>query len=179
MSANNHSNTQQPARRVRGESAWRSPWVWGMFILVAVMLIANLALIYFGATTSTGLVVEDFYDRGKNYFNDAGKHRDEQKRLGWQMNLQAPDVPTLGLAQPYRITVVDRDGYPVSNAQVELAVFRPNDAKKDFTVVLTEMERGKYSSNVTFDWPGNWDLLVSVKHGTDHLDIARRIFVEK
>jgi hypothetical protein len=45
-------------------AAWRNPWIWGMLGLGAAVLLANGVLVFYSLSTSPGLVVEDFYERG-------------------------------------------------------------------------------------------------------------------
>lgn len=159
--------------------AWKSPWVWGIAAIVAATLTANFVMISIGLNTHPGLVVDDFYARGKNYFNTEAKRHEDLNRLGWQMQLVTPAAFKLNEQQPYHFTVRDKDGYPVKGAEVEFSAFRPNDSKSDFSLGMMEVRAGEYVTEVAFTLPGNWDLIVTAKHGEDKMDIAQRIFIEK
>ena len=171
-------NMNSEKRQINEGSAWRSPWVWGMLGLVAVMLSVNIFMIVMGFRTNTGLVVEDFYDRGKNYFHSEVKRLSDNERLGWQLKLEAPATPLLDANQTYRLKLSDAQGYPLGSARVMMEIFRPNDATRDFAVAMTEEGQGEYSVPVTFPLPGNWDLLITAIKGEDKMDLAQRIFVK-
>ena len=171
MKSDDHSNDFVPA--------WKSPWVWGIALIVVTTLIVNFVMITIGLNTHTGLVVDDFYAKGKTYFNAEAKRFDDATRLGWQMKLNTPSLMNVGVQQSIQFLVTDKDGYPVKGADVEFSAFRPNDAKKDFSYGMMEIKDGQYVTEVAFPLPGNWDLIVTARSGDDQMDIAHRVFVEK
>ncbi len=159
--------------------AWKSPWVWGMAILVTTMLVVNFTMITIGLNTHTGLVVDDFYAKGKAYLHEEVKHNEAEKRLQWRMVLKEPSTPKLNQLQQYQFILKDKQGEPISDAEVDLYVYRVNDASKDFSMRMKEIRAGVYVAEAEFKLPGHWDLIVSaVKSEEDQLDLARRIFVQ-
>lgn len=176
------SETVQDRARVRDPNfvpAWKSPWVWGMALGVLVMVGANVVMITIGMNTHPGLVVSDFYDRGKNYFNAEQKRVDEASRLGWKLDFKLPEQPKYNVAQTYDMAVIGGDGYPLANAEVMLEAFRPSDESKDFSVPLIAKGNGTYGAEVVFPLPGNWDVIVTVKRNSDKQDLAKRVIVGK
>lgn len=159
--------------------ARRSPWVWGIGAIILATLCANFTMIFIGVSTHPGLVVDDFYARGKNYFNAEVKRIEDENRLGWKLNVIPPGVKKMDVTQKYRLVALDRDGRPVTGASAELAAFRPSDAAQDFTVPMMEVGAGEYVAEINFTRPGKWDLIATVQRGEDKLDVAQRIFVEK
>lgn len=159
--------------------ARRSPWVWGIGAIILATLCANFTMIYVGLNTHPGLVVEDFYARGKNYFNAEVKRVEDENRLGWKLDVIPPGVMKMNVTQKYRLVVLDREGYPVSGGTAELAAFRPSKASGDFSLPMMETGGGEYQAEVNFTKPGKWDLIVTVQRGDDRMDVAQRIFVEK
>lgn len=159
--------------------AWKSPWVWGIVLGISTMIVVNVTMITMGTQTHPGLVVDDFYDKGKNYFENENKRKEDAARLGWVMELQIPDIPKMNNPQQYGIHVKGPDGNPLANAEVKLNAYRTNSSSKDFSVPLKYMGEGLYASDVAFTLPGKWDLIVAVSHGEDTLDVAKRISVEK
>ncbi len=164
--------------RERDGSAFRSPWVWGWIAMVVVVFLANLTMVVIARVTSPGLVVRDYYEKGKNY-NKTLKARAAEDALGWNATITSPDG--LLVDRPSRITfsVVDSKGRPVDADYVELHSFRPSDAGADFSVPLTEISPGVYEGSVVYPLPGIWDIIVSVKRGDDTFESPQRIFIDK
>lgn len=180
MSSNSQENNK-PLHRPDEEytPGWKSPWVWGMAGMIVVMICVNMFMIYVGSISAHGLVVDDFYDRGKNYFEAEGDRQETANRLGWKMDLLVPVEPRMNTPQNYRLKVVDSDGYPIPDVTVEFLAFRLDNAKQDFVMKMSAESTTMYSTKANFSLPGHWDLLLVVKQGEDEMDIAKRIFIEK
>jgi nitrogen fixation protein FixH len=164
-------------KRVK-ESAWRNPWVWLLIGILGTTLIVNGTLITIAFLSPPGLVVEDYYDKGKDYFYNQAQLKKERARLGWVLSLDLPPEPKINISEAYLVRVVDASGRPVSGAQAEFAAFRPTEHGRDFTQPMRDVGGGFYATDVSFKQPGNWDLIVTVQQGDDKLDIAKRIFVK-
>ncbi|MCF6236803.1 MAG: FixH family protein [Gammaproteobacteria bacterium] len=180
MSSNNQENNKSSHRS--GEEytpGWKSPWVWGMTGLIVVMICVNMFMIYMGSKTAHGLVVDDFYERGKNYFEAEGDRQETENRLGWKMNLLVPAEPRMNTPQNYRLKVVDSDGYPIPDTTAQFLAYRPDNVNQDFSMEMSVESKTMYSAKVSFPLPGHWDLLIVVKQGEDEMDIAKRVFIEK
>jgi len=160
------------------ESAWQSPWVWLLAGIMGTAVLVNGVLITLAFVYPPGLVVDDYYERGKNYLYHQAKVKDDIARLGWELQLDLPKAPKIGGSDPYMLRVLDRDGVALEGASVEFAAFRPVESGFDFVRPMRDIGAGFYSANVGFDRPGNWDLIVTAQVGEDELDIAQRIFVK-
>lgn len=179
--SSNQTGNNKPSQRVDEEytPGWKSPWVWGMASGIVIMICVNMFMIYVGSISAHGLVVDDFYDRGKNYFEAEGDRRETESRLGWKLDLLPPVEPRMNIQQNYRLKVVDSDGYPIPDVSVEFFAFRLDNSKKDFSMKMSEESKTMYSAKATFPFPGHWDLLVVVKQGEDEMDVAQRVFIKK
>jgi len=160
------------------ESAWRNPWVWLLVGIMGTTLIVNGVLIAIAFLSPPGLVVEDYYEKGKEYFYNQAQLREETVRLAWKLNLDLPPAPKINISEAYLVRVVDSIGEPVSGAKVEFAAFRPIESGRDFFQPMREVGAGYYATDVSFKLPGKWDLIITVQQGEDKMDIARRIFVK-
>ena len=156
----------------------KNPWLRGVLAIVAVTLLANVVFISLAFISSPNLVVKDYYEQGKEYFH-AQVERDEIKQLGYRLHLMAPATPKLGIAQPYRLYVVDPDGKPWNRGEGTLFAYRPNDASKDFQQPLLRSDTGMFAAEVNFPMAGNWDLIAQIYVDNKKLDVAQRVFVEK
>ncbi len=167
------------AKTIKQEAAWQSPWVWLLAGIMGTTLIVNGTLITIAFMSPPGLVVDDYYDRGKAYLYNQARHEEDVQRLAWDLILDLPKVPAINKSESYLIRAVDSDGVPISGADVEFAAFRPVEHGHDVIVPMREAGAGYYAADVAFSRPGNWDLIITVKQGDDQLDIAKRIFVKK
>ena len=158
--------------------AWKSPWVWGIGIIVVTTLVVNFTMITIGLNTHPGLVVDDFYAKGKAYLHEEVKRNEAEERLQWRMLLQPPNVPTINQLQQYQFILKDKRGEPINSAEVKLFAYRVNDASKDFSIPMNEIRSGVYAAEIKFTLPGHWDLIVSASRSEeDKLDLAQRIFI--
>ena len=154
---------------------FKNPWFLGILALVAVALAGTIWMAVIAGQTSPGLVSEDYYEKGNNYFNEAPKT--EQGPV-WRLNLMAPPTPVTGQSQVYRLYVIDEAGKPVTTAQVRLYAYRPSDANADFEVKMTQADVGTFTAPVTFNLPGTWDLIAQVKSNGRSFDITQRVFIK-
>ncbi|MBA1446863.1 MAG: FixH family protein [Gammaproteobacteria bacterium] len=156
-------------------SAWRSPWVIGWVAMVAIFFTMNLIMIFLTVNNDSGLVVEDFYERGQDY------EKNMLKRLardpGWQMEVQLPKKIEIDQSVLCRFVVKDKMGEAVTPDAVILYVYRPSNAKQDFSIPMKAVEPGVYETQVSFPLIGAWDMLVSAKLGEDEFNTPKRVGV--
>lgn len=172
-------NRQDKTKHPDYVPAWKSPWVWGIGLGIMTMLGANITMIMIGTNSHPGLVIGEYYDKGKYYFENENKRKADMERLGWVMELQKPAQAVEHQPQPYAVLVKGKDGYPLPHAQATLEAFRPSDSKQDFSVPLKDLGNGLYGADIAFSQPGKWDVIVTVSKGEDKLDIAERINIGK
>ncbi len=156
----------------------KSPWLLGIIGIILIALMVNAGMAFVAVKSSPGLVVKDYYERGKNYFRAEVKQKNIDA-LGMRLQILAPSHIILGKSQIYRFYVMNADGSPVVDGQATLLAFRPSDAGKDFQVKLPMSEAGMFSASISFDLPGVWDLIAQVKTNGNTFDIAKRINVSK
>ncbi len=162
---------------MKNNSALRNPWVIGWLGMILVVLTANVVMITIAYKTSPGLVAEDYYDRGKNYDKTVAK-RVAEKALNWNTELFIPSEIKANHPSNYQLFAKDKQGKPIRAEKVSLFAFRPSDADADFSVIMEEDEGvlGRYSGSVSFPLPGVWDIIVSIRLGTEQFETYRRIF---
>ena len=167
------------AKVVKQESAWQNPWVWTLAGIMGVTLVVNAVMITLAFNTSTGLVVDDFYNKGKRYFYEEAQRQEAAARLGWQLTLDTPNPPRLNSTETYVFRALDRTGTPLIGARAHIDAFRPTNAELDFDMPMREISDGIYTAQIDFANPGKWDLIITIQKGEDRLDLARRIFVKE
>lgn len=160
------------------QSAWRSPWVLAWLALVLLVLCVNLTMVYFAMTTSPGLVVDNFYDRGQDFENSMVSR--QARNPGWTMRADIPGDVTKDKAATVRFFVVDKVGQPVTPDSVTFYAYRPSDAAMDFSVPMTvEPETKGFVADVTFPLFGAWDTLIAVRTGEDEYSVGNRVSVAR
>jgi len=155
-----------------------NPWVIGWFAIISVFLGVNIIFIVFAVTSNPGLVVEDYYEQGRQYEKNAIKMMAMQNKLQWESKLEIPETVALNQTDTYRFIATDARGLPISNADVKIIAYRPSDASADFTTILQPTGPGLYQAALSFPLPGVWDLNVKVQRGEDRLEMVQRLFVQ-
>lgn len=156
----------------------RNPWVIAWFGIVATFLIVNGIFVVFAVTSSPGLVVNDYYEQGRQFEKNAMKLMAMHKKLQWQSKLEIPEAVVLNTPDTYRFSAVDSRGVPIKDADVQVVAYRPSDANADFSTNLQAVAPGRYEASLSFPLPGVWDLNVKVKRGADHYELVRRLSVQ-
>lgn len=157
--------------------ALKNPWVLGMLGFLVVFLTANFIFIYLAFKQPPNLVVDNFYERGKAYaMKEAAL--DQEKQLGWSGVVMAPSDSRVNQRQPYEVLIQGKNSAGLDLDSVTLYAYRPSDMDADFSVEMNKMSAGRYSADVAFDLPGNWDLIVEAKRGEDEFLITRRIYID-
>jgi nitrogen fixation protein FixH len=153
--------------------AWKSPWVIVWIALVIAVLGMNALMVYLAVVTSPGLVVEDYYERGQRY--EHTMFSEKARDPGWVLSADFPEDIGARETTPIRAFLVDKAGRPVTPDSVQLFVYRPSDATRDFSVVMSEEAPGRYKAEVSFPLVGAWDTLVAARDGDDEYHIGQRI----
>ncbi len=157
--------------------AMRNPWAIAWLAVVAVFLSVNILFFIVAWATSPGLVVQDYYEQGRQYERNALKIMEAQNRLHWETRLEIPQSIVQGSADVYRFSAVDSRGLPIKGASVELFAYRPSDAGADFHTPLAEIAPGLYQADVGFPLLGVWDLQVKAQRDEDAYQMSHRISV--
>ncbi|MBK1621073.1 hypothetical protein CKO42_22145 [Lamprobacter modestohalophilus] len=157
------------------DSAWRSPWFLGWIGLVVVVVVVNATMITLAFVTNPGLVVDDYYERGRDVERSLTTRRAEAP--GWTMSLDTPADVAAKTPTMVRFYVVDSVGQPVRPDQVTYYAYRPSDPSADFSLPMVEEAPGRYAAEVTFALSGLWDTLVAAQTGGQEIAFDQRIGV--
>jgi len=156
----------------------KNPWLKGILAVVGVTLVVNIGFISYAFIFPPNLVVQDYYERGKNYFHDE-RVREEAAATAWRLQLLLPNSLKVNKTDISRLYVMDHQGKPIHAGKVILSAYRPSDASHDFDVELKLTDDGTYTAPVSFPLPGHWDLIARIDVNGQHFDTAQRIFVQK
>jgi len=157
------------------KSWYKSPWVIGWLLLVATVLGVNIYMIMQSMNEFPGLVVDDFYERGQDYEENIHKKLDNNNL--WKTSF---DYQQIHLNQPADIqfVITDQQGNTANIEKMTLYLYRPANAKKDFSLPMKATEKiNTWHTSVTFDSKGKWDMLVSVIIDGKEANYGESIFV--
>jgi len=166
------------APRQNANNPWRNPWVIGWIALIVVVLLANVTMVSLAVITNPGLVVKDYYERGRAY----AETRAAQARTraeGWEVRLDLPQPIVRGVPVGLRVAAIDERGLPVNASRAQFFAYRPADANADFDLPMATEAPGVVGAEVIFPLPGIWDLIVQVESRGRVYDLARRISVRR
>jgi len=145
------------------------PWLFviGMLVVVAV----NGALVYFAATTWSGIAVDKAYERGLAY-NQALSVQAKETALGWAVEAR---LRTDGPEPVLVVKAADRNGRPLTDLQIESTVERPLGAPETRHLTLSPIERGTYAAPLPSLESGQWDAHLAIARGDERLHVTQRL----
>jgi nitrogen fixation protein FixH len=153
------------------KAALRNPWVWAVIGLIVVVLAVNITFVLYSANSSRSTLVEqDYKTKDRKANEELLKELREQQSLAWQTTIKKPKALVMNTPTSYEISVVDRDGKPVSGA-MEVEAYRASDASRDFTTAFKEVAPGSYQGFINFPLKGYWELRIHLKRGEDEFRV--------
>jgi nitrogen fixation protein FixH len=156
-------------------AARKGSWIPWIFVAgFGVVLSANAIMIYFAATTWTGIAVNRSYDKGLHY-NRNLEAATRMEALGWQASIET-DL-TGDLAGTVKVAVTEDGGAPLYRADVVVEFERPTHEGYDFSLPLQPMGSGVYSAPFAAPLAGLWDLRLIVSRDEDLYVTTERVFL--
>jgi len=160
------------------KSAFKSPWVWTIFGLFAVIFTVNYGFISAALQTSPGLVNEKYYKHGLQQNKTDELYRAQAAR-GWKVELNIPRPWKANADVLASLVVMDKYSNPVTGGSGEITAYRPSDATADITYELVETNKpGVYKTPMNLPLKGAWDINILFKRGDDTHMLNERIFAK-
>jgi nitrogen fixation protein FixH len=180
-------SSQRDARKRAGEEPgtgihWAPATITGFFLFIIIadsmfIMVATKGVNYemaqwllpkprSGATVSSnfpGTVSHDFQEKEAQYNAYLNRVREQSER-GWQVKKGWLGEPQVGKAGMFRVTVKDKHGEPVSNAEVRGSFMRPGNSKLDQDFSMEEKAPGDYFAVLTLTEQGTWNLTLKINH---------------
>jgi len=157
--------------------AWKNPWFLGIVATIAVFFLVNIIFIVFAVTSNPGLVVDDYYEKGREFENNVVTRLTARNKLNWQTKLEIPSVVYNHATETFRFSAVDSRGLSIEEADVSIIAYRPSDASADFSQALEPVAPGLYQAQLQFSLAGVWDINLKVTRGSDKFYQSQRIHV--
>ncbi|MEZ5542050.1 MAG: FixH family protein [Pseudomonadota bacterium] len=126
---------------------YQEPWVWLLIALPLTAVVGGMITIYLAVTTSDGLVVDDYYERGKAINQDLARD-DAARRYGLSANLVLYQGNTLRL----QLSAINGN-WPET---VSLSLLHPTRAGHDQAVRLRHTGAGSYQGTIEPPAEGHW-----------------------
>ena len=149
----------------------RNPWPLAMIGLIIVVLGVNGTFIWLASHNRSTLVDRDYSTKDRKSNAAVLSGLQEQKALAWKAAIKQPRAIVMGSPAAYEISVVDREGVPISGT-VEVVAYRASDESKDFSTVFREVFPGNYQGYVRFPLKGYWELRIHIKRGKDTFEVG-------
>ncbi|RJQ53496.1 MAG: hypothetical protein C4526_06455 [Nitrospiraceae bacterium] len=143
-----------------------------IIIVTIIGLSAVIGSIIVGGMVFDGVVVEKPYEKGLDW----DKRRNEKAESGWNVGIEDKIFRT-GDNDIY-FSVLDKDGGPLTNAQIAVAISRPSTTAYDKSFETSVRRDGKYIASINFPLYGYWDLKISVTREKRNVVFEERIYVE-
>lgn len=158
-------------------NVWKNPFVIAWLVILTIVLAVNFFMVSMAIVTNPGLVVDDFYEQGKNM----DKILAEQKRmeqLGWKLNIDMP-ILSEGKAQKVTLKVLDDNDQAMNVDSAILYFYRPSNRDLDGEQPLTSSGiNGVYQTDFSLPLKGKWDLVMEITKGEEVFNVGRSIMVQ-
>ena len=149
-------------------SAWRHfPW----FVVAAfvVVIAVNGGMVWSALATFPGAAVTNDFDHS-NHYDEVLAVAAREAALGWQVTAeQAQGHPVLLLAARY--------GTPLTQARIAAMARRPLGPDQAVKLTFHDSAPGRYVTDAALPQPGQWEMLLSITHGSSTLHAAPRVVV--
>ncbi len=103
---------------------------------------------------------------------------EEQRNLGWKLQIDGLDNIRSGVAGKIQVTVRDAQDQPVPVERVELSLWRMANSGDDRRQQLQALSAGKFGGDLLVPDPGRWLAEITVTRGTDTLVTQKSLFVD-
>lgn len=111
-----------------------------------------------------GVVSHDFQEKEAQY-NQYLAQVEAQNRRGWQVRKGWDHKPRVGEPADLIVIAKDRDGRPITGAEVHGRFLRTSNSRDDFDFRLSEIGGGEYRGTFRMPLPGLWRLVLEVRKG--------------
>jgi nitrogen fixation protein FixH len=125
-----------------------------------------------------GTVSHDFREK-TDQFNIYQQKRRHQKELGWSIKLGWKNEAQAGVHNALYVEIKDAQGHVLDNANVTARFMYPADMNLDQTLKLSRAENGLYVADLTLMNPGDWSMILNIKHGQDQYEMRTRTTIHQ
>jgi nitrogen fixation protein FixH/small basic protein len=117
------------------------------------------------------------HDKNKSYQGHLARV-EQQRELGWQATLQGIENLQSKQASVVALLLVDKDGQPVSQAEVRLGLWRVANSRDDQSVQMQETEPGLYQAELLLPDAGRWLAEINIQKDDDQYRRQQQLFLD-
>lgn len=139
-------------------------WAWVPAGLLSSMLLGLGSLAYIAADDPGFALEPNYYDKAVRW-DEAQAEARESLASGFRLELTKPLCVDPRGDVELSLSVTDRDGLPVANAEVTVEAFANAAASRVERVVLRQIAPGAYRANISRGIAGLWELRLAVRKG--------------
>lgn len=125
-----------------------------------------------------GVISHDYQEK-ESLYNEYLARLEKQKKRGWQIKQGWLVSPEQNKPAIFQLEARDKNGQILTGLKASLQFLRPSNYKYDKSLVMQEVLDGIYQQNVSFELPGNWDVVILLTRGDDVHEIRGDIFVKE
>ena len=140
---------------------------------VIAALMAVFGAVFIGIQSFDGTVTDSPYEDGLKW----DEMQNRKAELGWQVNIK-DDGLFVG-RNDVVISLIDKDGNPLSGLSVSLMISRPSTSNYDMQFEPVEVEDGTFKAAAEIPLYGYWDMHINVTKGPDSILFKERVFVDR
>lgn len=129
----------------------------GMVAFFGVIMAVNAVFLYSALSTHTGVVANEPYRKGLTY-NERIEADRQQNELGWQ-----GDVVLEPSGEAIAISLLDRNGRPLTGLAMTARIGRPSTSDLDIRVDMKETAPGRYDAKLSKLEAGTWQIDVEAR----------------
>lgn len=155
MSRTDHRSAAEP-QSTKGLTGWHV--LAALIAFFGVVFAVNGVFLTQALSTHTGIVSQEPYVKGLHY-NARIAAGERQAALHWNETL------AVGVDGRVEVTMTDAGGQPVRGLAISGAIGRPSTSKLDRTIVLAEVQPGRYAGVVGALETGTWLVNLEAKIG--------------
>ena len=122
-------------------------WPWFLIILPTCVVIASITTLTIAIKNADSLVAEEYYKDGKAINIDLAKTK-YAKQIGMNFMLEVKD----------NILVLTQHGGPEYKTGLNVKLYHPTQAEKDFQIMATADPSGQYQISLNNPIQGNWEV---------------------
>jgi len=145
-----------------------------LLIIVSIIgLSAVIGAVVVGTRTFDGTVVDKPYERGLAY--DAVHH--EKEVSGW--NVEILNKTFASGTNDILLSVTDRNGKPLTDAEITLSISRPSSKTFDKTYAAVKTGNGQFIAKADLPLYGYWTASVQVTEKGKSVAFEKTLFAER
>lgn len=152
-------------------------WPIGVASILALTVGANIVVMRIANDDPSFAVEPDYYRKAVHFDSTMAQER-TNLALGWGFDAV---IDSIGDGKHTRLSVRLRDASsaPLSAARVAVMARFNARANDTLTAVLEERAPGLYVTTLPIAHPGEWEVRVDARHGSQHFSTSSRVMVTR